>query len=767
MSGRGFISTLSCAVFALPLGAAAQGITIDGSTATSIGAVAGGGTRVTIAPTDAGGTSTNRYRDFNVGTDGVKLDNRTAGAKLILNEVTGGLPSKIEGRLEVEGAKADLVLANPNGISVNGGSVVNTGRALLTTGRRDGSAGGLPRYQIEAGQVTIGAGGLSTDASEFFIYAPKVQVDGAVSGAGSLDLNGGPGTLTAGSTGLFGWLNFTPGARAGMVTVSSGAALSGGTIRMHAGGTGGVVTQNGVTMATAGNFSISATGKISFGGRTEAQKTLFADGGSIEVRGTATTPAEIKSTTEAVQLISRGGIASEHAKIDAAGRGFFGFATNAAISFRAADDIALSFGTFTAATSDIEAISESGVAFQNVTATATDDVILTAKTTARVVDSHLTAQERALLESTAGDLTVTRSDITSRLGTRLIGGDVTVESSPTLRSKIISDIGGVSISARGTATNRGSLIQGVNASRGDALSFGGVSVTTGGDLVNETVSETSLASLFSNGSQLWLDVGGTLENRSGRLLSEGDATIKAGAAVKNLVLETGETFAGLGLPGGPANFGDYAIGKEIGQVTTTGDLSITAPTVLNFGGDIAGKTVKITADVFENRPERFGFQSFKRSCFLFFCRSSGSSSISHDGGSIQATETLTITAANYALNTGGRLVGETGVTLTSPDIKLTGNLHHEFFTRKGGLSALFRASQVQRMASFQPGTVAAPSGRLTFSSAKPAISEATTLTGRDPHHAPGGLTILSFDDTLAAQNRRKIGFFRFLLSGRK
>ena len=109
---------------------------------------------VNIAAPSAGGVSRNDYERFNVPERGAILNNsytlsktelagyvqgnaNMAGgpAKIILNQVTSGQPTAMNGFLEVAGTKADVVIANPNGITVNGGGFINTGRAILTTGR--------------------------------------------------------------------------------------------------------------------------------------------------------------------------------------------------------------------------------------------------------------------------------------------------------------------------------------------------------------------------------------------------------------------------------------------------------------------------------------------------------------------------------------------------------------------------------------------------------------------------------------------------------
>ena len=108
---------------------------------------------VNIAAPSAGGVSRNDYERFNVPERGAVLNNsytlsqtQLAGyvqgnanmaqgpAKIIVNQVTSTNPTAMNGFLEVAGNKADVIIANPNGITVNGGGFINTARAILTTG---------------------------------------------------------------------------------------------------------------------------------------------------------------------------------------------------------------------------------------------------------------------------------------------------------------------------------------------------------------------------------------------------------------------------------------------------------------------------------------------------------------------------------------------------------------------------------------------------------------------------------------------------------
>jgi filamentous hemagglutinin family protein len=65
---------------------------------------------------------------------GVNLDNRTVGAPTIVNEVITTNRSFIEEPVEILGSRAHLIIANPNGITVNSASFVSTGGVTLGAG---------------------------------------------------------------------------------------------------------------------------------------------------------------------------------------------------------------------------------------------------------------------------------------------------------------------------------------------------------------------------------------------------------------------------------------------------------------------------------------------------------------------------------------------------------------------------------------------------------------------------------------------------------
>ena len=128
---------------------------------------------VNIQTPTAKGLSHNRYTQFDVDNKGAVLNNsRTANpnlakgsAKVILNEIRSTSPSKLAGIISVEGSRADVIIANPAGIQVNGGGFKNANRAVLTTGAPVIKEGALHQLDIRQGTVAIGAGGLNDAGS--------------------------------------------------------------------------------------------------------------------------------------------------------------------------------------------------------------------------------------------------------------------------------------------------------------------------------------------------------------------------------------------------------------------------------------------------------------------------------------------------------------------------------------------------------------------------------------------------------------------------
>ncbi len=179
-------------------------IQIDGSTNTGLDNSINNVPIVNIATPSAGGVSQNNFHDFNVGNEGIIMNNSNQiaesqlggaiyanpnlapnqNATIILNEVTSTNPSKLLGYTEIHGYGAEYILANPNGITCKGCGFINTPKVSLITGKstiNDGISG----FNIsQNGSVNIEMGsifGLDAQTIDSFdIITRMAKINGTI-----------------------------------------------------------------------------------------------------------------------------------------------------------------------------------------------------------------------------------------------------------------------------------------------------------------------------------------------------------------------------------------------------------------------------------------------------------------------------------------------------------------------------------------------------------------------------------------------------------
>jgi filamentous hemagglutinin len=224
--------------------------------------------QVNIQTPSAAGVSRNVYSQFDVTAKGAVLNNsRTdvqsqiggwvqgnpwlagGSARVILNEVNSANPSKLNGYLEVAGQRAELVIANPSGVNVDGGGFINASRVTITTGVPRMNGGSLDGYLVERGAVTINGRGMdATEADYVGILARAVQVNAGI-WAKELRIVGGANQINAGQTSM------TAQAGAGPApTFALDVAYLGG---MYAGKIMLIGTEAGVGMRNSGTVAAS------------------------------------------------------------------------------------------------------------------------------------------------------------------------------------------------------------------------------------------------------------------------------------------------------------------------------------------------------------------------------------------------------------------------------------------------------------------------------------------------------------------------------
>ena len=310
------LAVLACdgtaaAIVAAPGAPAAHRPTIDAG---------GGATRIDIAAPNAAGVSLNQYSRFDVDAAGAVLNNAVDGARsellgdiagnaalhgraarMIVNQVLGNEASTLRGMLEVAGARAGVVVANPHGIECDGCGFIGAGRVLLLAGdaKLDGPHGALGTLITTDGTLRIGAGGLraaARAASNIDLIARRIAVAGRVD-ARDLQLATGANRINDPTGDAHVVATSNPPALA--LDVAAAGAMHAGRIHLIATEAGAGVRSAGVLHAHVQDLRIDSAGALHIT-RAQARRDIVLEahgaidladavdaGRDLEVRGAA------------------------------------------------------------------------------------------------------------------------------------------------------------------------------------------------------------------------------------------------------------------------------------------------------------------------------------------------------------------------------------------------------------------------------------------------------------------------------------------------
>lgn len=332
----------------------------DGSTATTVGTGANGRPVVLIAPPNASSISHNGYSSFSVSASGVDLDNRAAAARTIVNEVTSARRSMIEGPVAVLGPRAHVVIANPNGITLDGAAFVNTGGVALSGGpvRYEASAAapGTVNAVVSSGSdILVGRGGLAGTMASLQMIAGRLRVDGPVADANAgsravVELAAGHTEVVLDSavppgTTLVPWASYrdlggaTPDT---LVDITPEGSLSASRVHIAVGARGAGVSFAGRGTASIGEFSIDSKGRVEqAGGRIRAEGAVKIRAASIAVLNAPDDQAQIASQSGAVTLVAEAGDIDIRGQITGASRDAGDVASLGAVTLAASGAIGL------------------------------------------------------------------------------------------------------------------------------------------------------------------------------------------------------------------------------------------------------------------------------------------------------------------------------------------------------------------------------------------------------------------------------------------
>ncbi|WP_054991875.1 hemagglutinin repeat-containing protein, partial [Pseudomonas syringae pv. coryli] len=589
---------------------------------------ANGTPQVNIQTPSAAGVSRNTYNQFDVDNRGVILNNSgvnsqtqlggwiegnaalaNGNARVILNEVNASNPSQLRGYVEVAGQRAQVVIANPAGITCDGCGFINANRATLSTGQAQLENGRITGYTVNRGAINIQGKGLDTrDADYTDLIARTVQVNAGI-WANDLKVTAGRNQVNADNT------QATPqaGADGDKPTVAIDVAQLGG---MYAGKIMLVGTESGVGMrnagqigAMAGEVVISADGKLQNQGAISSATTARINATSVDNSGSLYAKGDLGLVTSG-DIDNSGTIASQNNT------------TVTGKAIRSTRGSALAAGAAT----DGKLGSSGNLTVQAATVTAQGQNLAAG-------DINLQADDLDLSGSQTQGRNVT---LTANNGDANLSGSK-VDASQTLTASATKTL------RTDSATVNADNLQ-LNASD---LS------NVGGELVQTGVADTSIKAA------------GTLDNRSGRIASNADNARLSASHVDN----RSGTIEHAGK--GSLNIQANRLDGNAGKIASNASLSIKAADAVVDDGLTQGQQITLDTTNLSNQRGRIlqtGAQPLQINASQQFDNQNGQVSspgavalnvgtLNNQSGKVIATDggLLTVTAGDLIDNSGGTL----------------------------------------------------------------------------------------------------------------
>ncbi|WP_230950073.1 hemagglutinin repeat-containing protein [Burkholderia cepacia] len=582
--------------------------------------------QVNVAKPSGAGVSVNTYNQFDIQKAGAILNNsatmvqtQQAGwingnpnygagqaARIIVNQVNSPNPSQIRGAVEIAGARAELVIANPSGIFVDGGTFLNTSRATLTTGvPYYGADGSLAGYNVNRGLVTVSGAGLNaTGTDQVDLIARAVQANAAIY-AKNLNVIAGAAQVNHDTLAAMPIAGDGP-APAVAIDVSQLGGMYADRIVLASNEFGVGVANAGTIAAQAGDLTLQSNGRLVLAGKTTASGNLaLSAAGGVQNSGTTYAQQSLSAST-AADLTSSGILAAQQ---------------NTTVNAGSIN----STGTLGAGVNSDGSVAHSG------------DLNLTASGQLSATGQNV-AGGNASLTGGSVNLAGSQTAANGNLSLNATIGDVNLSNATT------SAQGAIQASASSTVINdRGSL------------SSGGSTTLTGGALSNQSGKVSSQGPLSVN-------VAGQIANQSGELISESTADVHGGAIANNqgtLQSAAGMTVAGASLDNTAGRI--TSLNGDGLSVTTSGQLTNAAGTTANGaqGGVIGGNgDVSVQGANVVNRGAITSNTNLRVS----------GQSIDNGGGALQAAQNVAVDAGAHLTNDGGSIVGETAtVSATTLD----------------------------------------------------------------------------------------------------
>jgi filamentous hemagglutinin len=653
---RRLLSYLICSLIAFqPLLPAFSAAIAPVTPGTKVDAAGNGVPVINIATPNAAGLSHNQYQNYNVGQEGLILNNATgrltqtqlgglvqnnpnlkAGqeARAIINEVVGANRSQLQGYTEVAGKAANVMVANPYGITCNGCGFINTPNVTLTTGKPQLDAqGNLQSLEVTKGAISIEGKGLDgSQADAVSIIARATEIN---AGIHAKDLNVTLGANRVGADG-----SVTPIAGEGAapsVAVDTGALGGMYANRIHL-----VSSENGVGVnlgnlnARQGDMVLDAQGRLSIN-NSLTSGALTAKGSSIALQGEHKAGGNVALTAQqdiALNVASLGSDASLDLNTQRsitlkgssvkAGQNVRLSGANLSVdnssSGSAVDALQLSAtsqldnaGQLAAAkTLDIQAaqIANSGSLASN------GDVQVRTNTLQQ--NGKLLAQGKNTLAVT-GQLTnrdeISGSSLNIQSGTldnsgKLIStGDATITANRLNQDGIFSAQGNALFSVADTFSNSGNLVSQRLQIDAPTLNNSGEMVSHGDAVINSDTLQQNGSITAGGDAQLTargrLENQGAISSQNALILNSAQLRNMGSLTAPNLTLTAGQISNG-GLLQGSNQFSlnsGQLDNLAAGTISSDNDFALDLPQLNNSGLITSGKTLVVSGDQLNNSGE--------------------------------------------------------------------------------------------------------------------------------------------------------------------
>ena len=613
---------------------------------------------VNVPAPNTNGLSVSQFQSLSVGSEGLIFNNSlVAGTSLtggqvgananlvaagrtastILAEVTATgsqYASVISGPVEIFGNTAALIIANPNGISVPGGTALtNISNLTLTTGTpqfitgtggtaTDYANAGALAYSVSSGNISISGppgnngtpgAGIAGTVGNLDLIAQSVNLNAPLNADQRVNIITGNQLVTPTSsdaTGITysqssnGTANTAAatGLPAGSYAINANqfGSVTAGTILLVGTSAGLGVNMQGPLMATVGNVQVNANGDVTVANTYASQNVSIASTGSTSLSGT--------------------GLANENYTVNASGdinaTGTVSAGQNAALTaggnLNAASVSANGNTTLNAGNS----MTVGSVSGQNLALTATSgSLTLNSAVTAPGTIAASAGQDLAVNGAVQGGSTVGLTagqnatvngsvsgvgnvSLTAQSGSAQVTGDVVTNAALTVlagQGVVLGENAGNTISAQGpvsvTATAGDATLSGTTVTPGALTVTAGGNATLGGQTQAYSANVSAGSSVAVSGTLSTID-DATLAATGGNLTGTG----AIGTTQGNVSLTAGQSISYSGaVQGGAAVTAIAGLDATLADVSAIGAIAIRAGQDATETGNLTGgSTVSIT-----------------------------------------------------------------------------------------------------------------------------------------------------------------------------